>query len=310
MRNRTFRAKHALRKIFTCVLSLCLLFSLIGTFAFSANDEIEIALLILKNPLKSTEARKKALQFLVQHETDGLPLELIAILKNTKESIVFRRSATQGLIDLGSMDVQHQIKPIVFEHRDLDLFTRKSSIRILWEITPPADRELLLENFLRLVQNQNEVPQLRDTAIGFISNAGYVPKNTNWAARLIQNKREPVPVRTAALTYMETNQFEALEILLPTLMMVRTEDSNFRQILILKGAHLYSKMITPAFKTILSNQKETYKIRHLCLQLLMQDYYATNLETYLRKMVTYERNEKLKQEFREAIESLKKESLQ
>ncbi|PIQ86589.1 MAG: hypothetical protein COV74_04215 [Candidatus Omnitrophica bacterium CG11_big_fil_rev_8_21_14_0_20_45_26] len=264
------------------------------------------ALQTLENVLRSDEERREALKILTHYPDEAFNQALLKILHNKHEAIPFRRDAAETLKHTADIDTLRVLHDTLFDRHEKDYFVRDECLAILWDTMPASDKETFLSELLGLAQDTMESADVREYVIGYLQNANFIPeKEPDWASRILQDREEPVPVRTAALTYMETLQYKILIELMPALLIRAHEDRNFREILMLKASYLSHKDIHQVFRSILSNQHEPYWARHLALNLLQNDAGDKELAIFLLEIWKREKNGPMRDEIKLAREKLK-----
>lgn len=295
----------AIKAFSISLVSILWLITLTPTFSNAAEEDQHIQ--TLENPLRLVEDRKTALDELSKNPPKEFELVLLRLLRNEKESIPFRGRVADGLLQLANREGFHErifvlLERLVTDQNQRDIFLRGSCVRILIQMTNEKEKQKLLVTLLVLAQNRSEPQELRKIVIGHLNKAGFMPEqNIDWAQRIIQNKREETPVRTAALNFMETHQLEKLMMLLPLLISDQTEETNFRKIAILKAARFPSESFALKFQTLFVNQNESFEIRKLCLSVLMNYMPVKNPLGFLNLTLGKEKNTRMQAELRQAI---------
>ena len=273
--------------------------------AFSQEDDTNSALRILNDPLRATQDREHALNQLVSARYSELPSVLLSLFKNAKEPIVLRRSVGNAMTQLNSIEIRMELNNLVFHGSGADSFAREEGLALLVKISNDKEKEKLFSDFVYLAQESNEPGELRKAAIGYASNAKFVPeKNEDWAKKIVSNKREATQVRTSALNYMEVNQAQELDPLLPQIILDATENSDFRQIAILKGARMPSNAFSLTLQSIIANKKEELKIRKLSLSALLGYAPHENPLPFLKQVLATENDLIMRRELEEAVGQL------
>ncbi len=263
---------------------------------------------VLKDPLRSFDERKAALNQLITSPSEELPSLLTNLLQNEKESVVFKRMVSEGIERLNNKDIFQQLESILFNKKSADSFARELSLETLTKVLQQNDKENFYQKLFRLANDSLENPNLRPAAIGYLSNVNFMPeKNKTWAQKIAQTRSEPAQVKTAALNYMEVNQQEELISLLPKVIRNESEDSNFRQIALLKAERNYTDALLPDLKNILESQREPFGVRRVALIILLQHESKETVLAILNPILAKEKTQRMRGELQDAIAKLKSE---
>ena len=288
------------------VLHVAIFFLFSPTLRAESSDKTE-ALKILKDPLKSTENRGKAIDQLLISPSQELQAALIELLKNPKESIPFRHIVEDGLVRFRGKQIIHEMQNILFDRSEKDLFARQTSLAILWKIMDEEEKKILCQKLFFLVQDTSELPDLRSFALGYLNKASFIPqKNADWAQKILLNKTEASQVRASAITYIENLQGDALSQVLTQVIQNGSGKDEFRQAAILKAARMDFETLTPVLKGILANQKEEFNLRRLCLDVLINSSAKGSLLPFLNQTLAREKGSQMQNQLESAIAELQK----
>ncbi len=291
------------RFLIACPVLLFLLTAVV----FSWNPTETDLLRVLKNPLASEEERLSALQSLNASEPSPQVVEaMLDVFKNGKESIPFSRRVADALIQVSGGQVRQAVNRLLFDQYGNDLFLRQMSLHILMNVGDEPQKMEFLARLMRLAQDPRESPDLRQFAIKHLSSAHFLPSGqADWAAKIAENKREPVQARTAALDYIEENHPKDLIDILSRVMLNASDDQDFRQVSIMKAARHYSDLLAVPFTSLLFDQKQTFEIRRLCMEIMVGKEQPETAVNLFKQVLAKEKDPKMQTELRQAVDSLK-----